>query len=86
MKNGISRYPDVADAIQKGRMGSAKAHFLVHGRPEGRMGYGFDPKWYTETYPPVSRDIIQTRVLDAREHFERYGRFRGCPMLRRCDH
>jgi hypothetical protein len=33
----LRRYPDVADAVREGRFASARSHYEVHGRREGRF-------------------------------------------------
>jgi Phytanoyl-CoA dioxygenase (PhyH) len=73
----LARYPDVARVVRSGAALTAKTHYIVHGRKEGRSGYRFDKDWYTHTYPVVTRDIAQGRAADPQDHYERYGRFRG---------
>ncbi|MBV9252266.1 MAG: hypothetical protein JO227_23845 [Acetobacteraceae bacterium] len=73
----LARYPDIADAVRSGRTPSAREHYLIHGRQEGRSGYRFEPDWYLATYPLVSGEIDQGRASDPRDHYERYGYLRG---------
>jgi hypothetical protein len=73
----LERYPDVAAAVASGRSPSAIAHYVDHGKDEGRLGYQFDKTWYHQSYPMVERDIRAGRAADAPTHYELIGRYRG---------
>jgi hypothetical protein len=71
----LSQYPDVAEAIRKGIVTSAKEHFLNDGYFEGRMPFSIpvDEAWYLEQNPGVAEFIARGELLSAQQHFNDNG-------------
>jgi len=71
-------YPDVARAVEIGEVASGLAHYVAHGRQEGRKpGPPFDPGWYAQTYPFAVAEA-GSHAEDALErHYRERGRHRG---------
>ena len=71
----LSQYPDVAEAIRKGVITSAKEHFLNDGYFEGRMPFpiAVDEAWYLEQNPGVAEYIARGELLSAQQHFNDNG-------------
>ena len=71
----LSQYPDVADAISKGIVKSAREHFLNDGYFEGRMPFPIpvDEAWYLEQNPGVAEYIARGELLSAQQHFNDNG-------------
>jgi hypothetical protein len=71
----LEQYPDVAEAIATGRVGSAKQHFVDNGYFEGRLPFSVDvdEKWYQEEYPDVAESIRNGTESSAQAHFVRDG-------------
>ena len=70
-----SRYPDVKDAIDKGKVLSAREHYSRFGYYEHRIPYqiSVDAPWYLETYPDVYESIKKLNFASAEVHFEVVG-------------
>ena len=66
---------DVGDAIEAGRLESAKQHYLIAGYFEDRLPrpVEVDEKWYLETYPDVAMAIRRGVFASAQEHFHSDG-------------
>jgi len=80
----LREYPDIAAAVQKGRLASGYQHWVETGRTEGRLpplGYAesdiFDADWYGSVYHAAGGDVAAGRASDFKDHYERIGRFRG---------
>jgi len=73
----LSRYPDVAQAVQEGKLRDPLEHFMRRGQTEHRVPYQFDEAFYGRHYPQAERDIAQGLAADLRTHFETIGWFRG---------
>jgi len=71
----LSKYPDVAEAVNAGALKSGRHHFIEIGYFEGRRPRDFevDEKWYVETYPDVAESIGKRKLKSARQHFNEYG-------------
>jgi len=71
----LSQYPDVADAIRKGIVTSAREHFLFDGYFEGRIPFliEVDEAWYLEQNPGVAEFIARGELLSAQQHFNDNG-------------
>ena len=71
----LRQYPDVAEAVDKGIVGSAKEHFLNDGYFEGRMPFPIkvDEKWYLEQNPGVAEYIARGELESAQQHFNDNG-------------
>jgi hypothetical protein len=71
----LSRYPDVAAAVNAGSFKSGKHHFIEVGYFEGRRpgDLEIDEAWYLRANPDVSEGIRQGAFKSAREHFKEHG-------------
>jgi hypothetical protein len=71
----LNQYPDVADAIEKGIVASAKAHFLNDGYFEGRLPFliKVDEAWYLDQNPGVAEYIKRGELESAQQHFNDNG-------------
>lgn len=71
----LSKYPDVAEAVNAGALNSGRQHFIEIGYFEGRRpcDVEVDEKWYTETYPDVAERIDKREIRSARQHFDEHG-------------
>ena len=67
----FSQYPDVAEAVEKGIVSSAKEHFLNDGYFEGRMPFliKVDEQWYLEQNPGIAEYIETGQLESAQQHF-----------------
>jgi hypothetical protein len=74
-----TRYPGVADAIDRGVFASAKHHFVKHGYQEVRWPFDIpvDEAWYLARYPDVKAEIHPGGYASARDHFTRTGYAQG---------
>lgn len=74
----LERYPDVVDAIAKGQVASAAAHFIVQGFQEGRS---YTLRCNEAEYLEGNSDIAHAHeggtILDVRKHFEENGYTEG---------
>jgi hypothetical protein len=74
----LSRYPDVAAAVARGACSSGHAHYLSHGKAEGRQPQAsFDHQWYARAYPLAVEEVGSRDAGALEQHYRRYGRFRG---------
>jgi hypothetical protein len=71
--------PDVADAVARGDVESARMHYIGFGYFEGRHGGGpeVNEKWYLQTYPDVANGIRNAQIESAAQHFHRIGAAEG---------
>ncbi len=71
----LERYPDVADAIRKGALKSARDHYVNVGYLEHRMPYPIDVNndWYLEQYADVKAAVLAKTFISAQDHFEESG-------------
>lgn len=71
----FSQYPDVAQAVRDGGIGSAKEHFLHNGYFEGRVPFPItvDEVWYLEQNPGVAEYIARGDLDSAQQHFYEFG-------------
>lgn len=67
----LAENPDVADAIAKGKIESARLHYIGYGYFEGRKGAGpaIDAQWYLSKYPDVAAAVREGRIESAEAHF-----------------
>jgi len=74
-----ARYPDVALAIIKGEIKSAREHFLASGFLEGRFPCkpDLDEAWYLQTYPDVAEGIRRGAHKSALDHYIGAGHYEG---------
>lgn len=70
-------YPDVAAAIDAGKVADAFSHFIRLGYLEHRRPRAFavDRAWYEKTYQDVARAVRSGAVPDAETHFNSDGYF-----------
>lgn len=75
----LASNPDIAQAVRRGDILSAKAHFVEHGYIEGRSPeYTIvDEEWYLTEYPDIAEGIELGEIGSAQEHFEKHGRDEG---------
>jgi hypothetical protein len=71
--------PDVATALDKGEIESARLHYVGFGYFEGRTGAtpDVDEKWYLKAYPDVGSAVRAGRIGSAAEHFAVVGASEG---------
>lgn len=72
----LETYPDVGDAIQRGVVPGAKAHYCQYGYFEHRMPHRIlvDEPWYLAEYPDVREGVVVSKDFDSgQDHFERLG-------------
>lgn len=74
-KEYMDANPDVAEAVRRGRVKSAKLHFLSTGYLESRSG-GYpavDEGWYLSTYQDVAKAVRAKQIDSATVHFAQTG-------------
>ena len=71
----LQRYPDIADAIRKGVLKSARDHYIHVGYLEHRMPYPIDvdSAWYLAQYSDVKAAVLDKLFISAQDHFEESG-------------
>jgi hypothetical protein len=71
----LEQYPDVAEAIRKKIVNSAKEHFLNDGYFEGRVPFliKVDEAWYLEQNPGIADSISRGDLQSAQQHFNENG-------------
>jgi hypothetical protein len=71
----LSKYPDVKDAVKRGRVASGREHYVQSGYYEHRMPSAImvNEKWYVEAYPDVAEAIQAGVYKSAQVHFEAAG-------------
>lgn len=71
----LATYPDVAAAVKKGELTSAREHYIRAGYVENRLPgpIGVDEAWYLKEYPDVSAAIKTGAFKNGQQHFERSG-------------
>ena len=67
--------PDVAEAVRRGEVESARLHYIGFGYFEGRQGAtpDVDERWYLRAYPDVGSAVKAGRLSSASEHFHMIG-------------
>ena len=70
-----AKYPDIAEAINNGKVASAKQHFIDNGYFEGRLPFDIvvDDDWYKSQYPDVADSISSGAETSSQIHFNRDG-------------
>lgn len=71
----LATYPDVAAAVRKGALKSAREHYIRAGYFENRLPASImvDEEWYINEYPDVLTAIKSGALSSAQQHFERNG-------------
>lgn len=67
----LSRNPDVAEAVARGDVPSARQHFVSKGYFEGRSGGCpiVDDDWYLKANADVAREVRKGAIGSARDHY-----------------
>lgn len=75
----LAMYPDVAEAITRGDITSARDHFAEHGYFEGRFpGHVVvDEAWYRAKYPDIAEGVEIGEFRSCQDHFDKHGRAEG---------
>lgn len=80
----LSRYTDVADAVNRGALISGYEHYVAYGRNEGRIGvtvsqsdFYFDENYYLAQNPDVATAVGNGWLRSGYEHYISYGRNEG---------
>lgn len=83
----LQQYPDVAAAVSRGEVKSAREHFSTHGYFEGRWPspIAVSEAWYLAEYPEIARAIEEGTFDSAQAHFEQHGYQEGRPPWARED-
>ena len=70
-----SANPDVASAVQSGRIRSGYDHYKASGYFEGRRGAegAFDEEWYLTRYPDVRQAVSSGKYATGWDHFQAEG-------------
>jgi hypothetical protein len=71
----LRKYPDIAEAIDRGECLDAHQHYLFHGFYEHRMPYAIsvEEAWYLEQYSDVAAAVRNADYLNGQTHFEELG-------------
>ena len=70
--------PGLAEAAATGGVETGEAHYIAHGRAEGRAPNDVDPAFYLAAYPDIAKDLGRPAgAADAARHFIGVGRARG---------
>lgn len=75
----LQRYPDIADAMRKGLVTGARAHFVNDGYFEGRVPFPImvDERYYLGQNPGVA-DYVRRGLLESgQQHFDENGYHEG---------
>jgi len=67
----LEQYPDIREAIEAGRIESAKRHFVNDGYFEGRLPFplSVDEPSYLARYPDVAAGISNGKTPSALQHY-----------------
>ena len=71
--------PDVAEAVRRGEIESARLHYIGFGSFEGRQGATPEvaERWYLRSYPDVGTAVRSGKLGSATEHFMVVGASEG---------
>jgi hypothetical protein len=71
----FARYPDVRDAVKRGEVGSAAAHYARSGYYEHRLPYDIevDEAWYLSQYEDVRQAVDDGAFESGARHFHELG-------------
>lgn len=83
----LATYADVASSVKAGHYPNGWAHFLAHGKAEGRQGQpsphatpnpaAFDESWYLARNPDIAEAVANGVFASAYEHWLQSGRSEG---------
>ncbi len=67
----LKQNPDIAKAVEAGKLTSARRHFIDDGYLEGRPPFPLqvDEEWYLAQNPDVAEGIRKRKLRSAVEHF-----------------
>ena len=67
----LQNNPDIATAIESGKVASAEDHYVTYGYYEHRMPYEIklDEDWYLTQYPDVEEAVSRGLFSSATDHF-----------------
>jgi len=70
-----NRYGDVSEAINDGKLSSAREHYVSVGYFEGRLPREIlvDENWYLSVYQDVANAVNKGRFESGQEHFDLEG-------------
>ena len=70
-----SRYSDVLDAINDGRVNAIAEHYVMYGYYEHRMPYPIlvDERWYLSEYEDISKAVRERIFSSGQSHFDEAG-------------
>ncbi len=70
-----SKYPDINESIEQGRIKTAKDHYCQFGYFEHRMPYQIEvvEEWYLSQYPDVLASVRREDFASGQHHFETVG-------------
>jgi hypothetical protein len=73
----LTLHPDIRDAVKQRQLKSGRAHFLMYGYFEGRLGGTamVDEDWYLAEYPDVAEAVRSGGLTSATEHYRTTGMF-----------
>ena len=71
----LQEHEDIAQAIARGEVASAKQHFVDDGYFEGRLPFAMpvDERWYLEHNPDVADSVRRGVVGNGQQHFTEDG-------------
>ena len=71
----LSTYPDVQEAISKGKFKNAKHHYVEFGYFEDRLPYPIkvDEEYYRQRNPDIAKAVDAGKIESLKGHFERHG-------------
>jgi hypothetical protein len=74
-----TRYPDIAEAIDQGLVGSPQKHFVDDGYFEGRMPFEIkvDERYYLTNNPGIADFVRRGMLADGQQHFDENGYHEG---------
>jgi hypothetical protein len=75
----LERYPDIADAIEKGFVQSARLHFVNDGFFEGRLPFPIhvDERYYLSQNTGVAEYVRKGMLESGQQHFDENGYAEG---------
>jgi hypothetical protein len=75
----LERYPDIADAIEQGKVQSARVHFVNDGYFEGRMPFPIhvDERYYLSQNKGVAEYVRKGMLESGQQHFDENGYAEG---------
>lgn len=71
----LERYPDIAEAIERGIVVSAQQHFASDGYFEGRQPFPIqvNERWYLTQNTGVADHVRQGQLKSGQQHFDENG-------------